>query len=124
MTDNMIHCHWSINLNSELFSFEFWSLNSFCVGVDVDADALSICQRNLLEMEITNVDLIQMDVEEQLSSGGENGQWKGFFDCVIMNPPFGTKGNEGKRMSHKQRFPKLFSDKHSLNRHNQLLFPC
>lgn len=67
---------------------------SFCVGVDIDSDALAVCQHNLVEMEITNVDLIRMDVEEQLAAG-ENHRWKGLFDCVIMNPPFGTKGNEG-----------------------------
>lgn len=25
----------------------------------------------------------------------KNTRWHGFFDTVVMNPPFGTKNNEG-----------------------------
>jgi len=39
------------------------------------------------------VDLINCDILKETSV--ENTRLKGFFDTVIMNPPFGTKNNEG-----------------------------
>lgn len=62
----------------------------FCVGFDVDIDALDIFRRNAEEFDISNFDLVQCDlcalnVEANVSR----------FDTVIMNPPFGTKHNQG-----------------------------
>lgn len=71
---------------------------SFIVAVDVDEEALAVCQQNLSEFEISNVDLIQMNVVKQMQLG-DGHRWKGRFDTVIMNPPFGTKGNEGKNFA-------------------------
>lgn len=62
----------------------------FCVGFDVDNDALEIFRRNAEEFDISNFDLVQCDLctleAEDFSSK---------FDTVIMNPPFGTKHNQG-----------------------------
>lgn len=62
----------------------------FCVGFDLDNDALEIFRRNAEEFEISNFDLVQCDLctlnVEAYSSK---------FDTVIMNPPFGTKHNQG-----------------------------
>ncbi|KAK2151435.1 hypothetical protein LSH36_363g02073 [Paralvinella palmiformis] len=62
-----------------------------CVGFDIDDSALCICQRNLTELDIDQVDLIKADVVHI-----ENDEvLKRRFDTVIMNPPFGTKHNKG-----------------------------
>lgn len=60
-----------------------------CVGFDIDSDALDIFTRNVEEFELTNIDVIQSDV----CSIGSSYEKK--FDTVIMNPPFGTKHNQG-----------------------------
>uniref|UniRef100_A0A1A8E0B2 Methyltransferase-like protein 5 n=1 Tax=Nothobranchius kadleci TaxID=1051664 RepID=A0A1A8E0B2_NOTKA len=61
-----------------------------CVGFDVDHDALEIFRRNAEEFDIFNVDLVQCDLchlqEEKYAKK---------FDTIIMNPPFGTKHNQG-----------------------------
>lgn len=63
----------------------------FVVGFDIDEDALEICHENVNTLEITDtVDLVQIDVTKQKMNWTEN-----FFDVVVMNPPFGTKRNEG-----------------------------
>lgn len=56
------------------------------VGFDIDAAALGVCSRNCEEMEITTVDLVQCDL-----SLPPDSRWRGFFDTVVMNPPFGTR---------------------------------
>ena len=63
--------------------------------MDIDEDALDVCRGNLTDMEINNVELLQMDV----TSIGPTTQprWQKCVDNVIMNPPFGTKKNEGRR---------------------------
>lgn len=61
----------------------------FCVGVDIDADALEVCRRNINDSEITNIDLVQMDVRKHLEI--DDHLWSDKFDTVIMNPPFGTR---------------------------------
>lgn len=52
---------------------------------------LQILQRNINEMEIPGVEGVQLDVIQDL----KESKWKGVFDTVIMNPPFGTKHNAG-----------------------------
>ncbi|KAI0223949.1 Methyltransferase-like protein 5 [Lamellibrachia satsuma] len=64
-----------------------------CVGFDIDADALAICSTNLEEFEISNVDLVEMDLDGEHSM--LHTRWSHAFDTVIMNPPFGTKKNKG-----------------------------
>uniref|UniRef100_A0A1A8R5U1 Methyltransferase-like protein 5 n=1 Tax=Nothobranchius pienaari TaxID=704102 RepID=A0A1A8R5U1_9TELE len=63
---------------------------SMCVGFDVDHDALEIFRRNAEQFDIFNVDLVQCDLcrlqEEKYAKK---------FDTIIMNPPFGTKHNQG-----------------------------
>ena len=61
-------------------------------GFDIDTDALNIAQDNLLELDCADrVDLVLGDILQLQKSN----QLKGYFDTVVMNPPFGTKNNEG-----------------------------
>ncbi|CAJ1079361.1 rRNA N6-adenosine-methyltransferase METTL5 [Xyrichtys novacula] len=64
-----------------------------CVGLDIDRDALDIFRRNAEDFEISNVDLIQCDL-----CAIETQNYANKFDTVIMNPPFGTKHNQGMDM--------------------------
>ncbi|XP_042351232.1 rRNA N6-adenosine-methyltransferase METTL5 isoform X1 [Plectropomus leopardus] len=64
-----------------------------CVGFDIDNDALDIFRRNAEEFEISNVDLVQCDL-----CSLEAEAYAKKFDTVIMNPPFGTKHNQGMDM--------------------------
>ncbi|XP_008326869.2 rRNA N(6)-adenosine-methyltransferase METTL5 [Cynoglossus semilaevis] len=64
-----------------------------CVGFDIDDDALDIFKRNVDEFEISNVDLVQCDL-----CSLEPDAYAQKFDTVIMNPPFGTKHNQGMDM--------------------------
>lgn len=57
----------------------------FCVGFDIDADALAICRENIQDFDLENIDLIQCDIVNSLPIQMQK------FDTVIMNPPFGTK---------------------------------
>lgn len=63
--------------------------NRFCLGFDIDADALEIFHRNIEDFELTNINMVQCDVCSLSDSMSET------FDTVIMNPPFGTKHNKG-----------------------------
>ncbi|XP_058479339.1 rRNA N6-adenosine-methyltransferase METTL5 isoform X2 [Solea solea] len=64
-----------------------------CIGFDIDDDALDIFRRNVEEFEISNVDMVQCDLcSLEPDAYGEK------FDTVIMNPPFGTKHNQGMDM--------------------------
>ena len=74
--------------------FFFWRA---CVGFDIDEDALSVCAQNVAEFEINNIELIQGDITK--SHLLDTYQKK--FDVVIMNPPFGTKKNEGQLLTRK-----------------------
>lgn len=90
------HPHFAIVLNhvntfhSAYFSISFSVFFSFCVGFDIDNDALEIFRTNAVEFEISNVDLIQCDL-----CSLEAQAYAKKFDTVIMNPPFGTKHNQG-----------------------------
>lgn len=64
---------------------------SYVLGVDVDEDALQIAAANVSQSELTNIDLIQCDLDGVADAlAGRPG-----FDTVVMNPPFGTKHNKG-----------------------------
>ncbi|XP_063256619.1 rRNA N6-adenosine-methyltransferase METTL5 isoform X2 [Prinia subflava] len=61
----------------------------FCVGLDIDGDALEIFNSNIEDFELTNVNMVQCDICSLSDSMSDA------FDTVIMNPPFGTKHNKG-----------------------------
>jgi len=63
------------------------------VGFDIDAEALAVAKNNIDEIEVYNIDFIQCDVLNDLSTDGSS--WNKTFDTVLMNPPFGTKKNTG-----------------------------
>lgn len=72
-------------------------LNRLCVGFEIDEDALEIFRRNAEEFELSNVDLLQCDLcHLEAEAYGQK------FDTVIMNPPFGTKHNQGEFNSTKK----------------------
>ncbi|BES94031.1 Hypothetical protein NTJ_06840 [Nesidiocoris tenuis] len=62
--------------------------SSFAIGFDIDPDALEIFATNLDDFDgCTNVEIVNCDVV----TDGFSGRWSGFFDTVVMNPPFGTR---------------------------------
>lgn len=65
-----------------------------CVGFDIDEDALERASQNLKEFDIDNVDLVQCDLSESHTETFAGWREK-TFDTIIMNPPFGTKSNNG-----------------------------
>jgi predicted RNA methylase len=68
----------------------------YILGVDIDPDALAICQRNIEEFEVDRIDLIQADCKQMLVKQEENEGLRlvDQFDTVVMNPPFGTKNQK------------------------------
>ncbi|WAQ94352.1 METL5-like protein [Mya arenaria] len=58
-----------------------------------DEDALEICRQNADFFDIENIDLELHDVTSMAPEVIE--RLKGTVDTVVMNPPFGTKRNEG-----------------------------
>jgi predicted RNA methylase len=64
---------------------------SHVVGFEIDTEALQIARFNANEMEVENVDFVQCNVLTDLQCD----RWRGAFDSVILNPPFGTKKNAG-----------------------------
>jgi len=76
------------------------------LGVDIDEDALGTCFDNLAEFEITNIDLIEADIKSLVHP---HCRLHGKFDTVVMNPPFGTKHNQGIDMIFLQAALKLSS---------------
>ena len=65
---------------------------------------MATCSSNMKEFDISNMDLMQSSIQNLLT---EVGRLHGAFDTVVMNPPFGTKHNEGEA----QRVVKLFLKK-------------
>ncbi|KAL1490724.1 hypothetical protein ABEB36_013373 [Hypothenemus hampei] len=62
---------------------------SLVVSFEIDEDALQIFQSNIEDHELTNIDIVQCNVLTIPSRFYKK------FDTVLMNPPFGTKNNEG-----------------------------
>jgi len=60
-----------------------------CYGFDIDSEALKICQRNVEEFELSNVEIVELDVREWVKL--DDHRFIHMFDTVIMNPPFGTR---------------------------------
>ncbi|KAK0057911.1 methyltransferase-like protein 5 [Biomphalaria pfeifferi] len=67
----------------------------YVLGIDIDEDALEICNTNIEEFGISSIDLVNSDVKTLFTSGHQSSPLYKKFDTVIMNPPFGTKRNEG-----------------------------
>ena len=67
------------------------------MGVDIDSDALELCRQNVDQFDLgASTELKRMDVASDSGDVTDAWQrWAGRFDCVVMNPPFGTKNNEG-----------------------------
>lgn len=61
-------------------------------SIDIDEGALEVCQENLTEAEVDNVELIKADVATLIN---DQPRFRKFFDTVFLNPPFGTKHNPG-----------------------------
>lgn len=61
-----------------------------CVGFEIDKDAVDIFKGNVEEFELPNIDVVQCDI-----CALETVSFAKKFDTVIMNPPFGTKHNQG-----------------------------
>merc|ERR1712200_404371 len=64
---------------------------SSILGVDIDEEALATAAQNKEEFEMNNIDLMMSDVRTLILSERLHNQ----FDTVVMNPPFGTKHNQG-----------------------------
>ena len=63
------------------------------IAFDIDSDALSVARENLAHYELEDkVKIWQVDILKQFV---EPGQYNNYFDTIVMNPPFGTKNNEG-----------------------------
>ncbi|MCL4153447.1 UNVERIFIED_CONTAM: hypothetical protein GTU68_022949, partial [Idotea baltica] len=56
---------------------------------ELDGDAIDNFQENICDTDLEIVDIIQADVLTLKDS------WNGKFDTVLLNPPFGTKRNQG-----------------------------
>jgi predicted RNA methylase len=70
----------------------------YILGVDIDPDALKICQENIEYFEVDCIDLMRADCKQLLIKSEENEQnfmrLVDQFDTTIMNPPFGTKNQK------------------------------
>ncbi|KAK5669220.1 hypothetical protein QVD99_003632 [Batrachochytrium dendrobatidis] len=64
---------------------------AYTIGIDIDLDALHQAQENCDTLEV-DVDLIHMNVRCLLEGMESRGL---MANTVLMNPPFGTKGNKG-----------------------------
>lgn len=62
---------------------------SYNLALDIDNDALQIAKENCSEFEV-DVEFILADL---ISTSTDHLQNK--VDTIVMNPPFGTKNNEG-----------------------------
>ncbi|KAI4458900.1 hypothetical protein MML48_6g00006199 [Holotrichia oblita] len=62
---------------------------AFVIGFEIDPDAIDIYLDNIGDEDMLNADVICCDVRSIPS------RFDKFFDTVIMNPPFGTKHNQG-----------------------------
>ena len=74
------------------------------IAFEIDDGALQVAKENLefFELEQEQVELIKMDILSIEQEEGkaedersEAGKYLNYFDTIVMNPPFGTKNNEG-----------------------------
>lgn len=67
----------------------------YSLGIDIDSDALAICQKNLDLFDFENsIDLVQADIKQLLTRKTSYEKFENFFDTCVMNPPFGTKNQK------------------------------
>lgn len=59
------------------------------IGFEIDEDALDVFKENVEDHELSNVDAILSDIQNIPERFHKK------FDTVLMNPPFGTKNNDG-----------------------------
>ncbi|XP_022919970.1 rRNA N(6)-adenosine-methyltransferase METTL5 [Onthophagus taurus] len=62
---------------------------SYVIGFEVDQEAIDIALCNLDDLDVNTIDFINCDVRNI------SKRFSKFFDTIIMNPPFGTKNNQG-----------------------------
>ncbi|CAD5210164.1 unnamed protein product [Bursaphelenchus xylophilus] len=67
-----------------------------CVGFEIDPQVIQVCESNLaaLEGDLDPDQVVQVRNEDILSETFKVAEDK-LFDLIVMNPPFGTKNNEG-----------------------------
>ncbi|KAI6182943.1 Methyltransferase-like protein 5 [Aphelenchoides bicaudatus] len=62
-----------------------------CRGFEIDESTAEICRQNIQEMEIEDTCTVEIkDVLNNFELPADE-----HFDIILMNPPFGTKNNEG-----------------------------
>ncbi|XP_065661245.1 rRNA N6-adenosine-methyltransferase METTL5 [Hydra vulgaris] len=66
---------------------------SHLLGIDIDNDALDIAAKNMNEFEL-QTDFLNYDLVNNIEMINYLAQRK-IIDVVVMNPPFGTKNNQG-----------------------------
>jgi rRNA N6-adenosine-methyltransferase METTL5 len=65
------------------------------VAFEIDPDAISIAEANLEHYELTDdVKIVNLDILKEFGPDSTS-EHIGTFDTILMNPPFGTKNNEG-----------------------------
>uniref|UniRef100_A0A914ENB7 Methyltransferase-like protein 5 n=1 Tax=Acrobeloides nanus TaxID=290746 RepID=A0A914ENB7_9BILA len=80
---------------------------SATIGLDIDMDALKICQQNIESMSLESVcDIVNMDIIQSRSTSRMDKK----FDLIVMNPPFGTKNNSGIDVKFIQRGLSMLED--------------
>ena len=60
-------------------------------GFEIDPEALEIAKANIEGAEVANAEIKLYDLLTITSDPA----YAKYFDTVVMNPPFGTKNNEG-----------------------------
>lgn len=84
---------------------------SYVLGIDIDQDALDVCQENIEIYDLETIDLLQLDISKVRSQVKDDEsetetdcavkccldlqKFYKCFDTVVTNPPFGTKQNKG-----------------------------
>lgn len=86
-------------------------LGAKVVAFEVDLAAMEIAARNIAELELEDdIDLVHVDIggEEFVDFVREHQGAERPFDCIVMNPPFGTrvKGIDSKFVTHALRLTK------------------
>jgi 23S rRNA G2445 N2-methylase RlmL len=84
------------SMKTELSSVGIHDIFSLSIGVDLDVEALQICQQNMQQMNMSceNIELILADATNETFLQRRPGLTRP-VDVTITNPPFGTKNNAG-----------------------------
>jgi len=65
------------------------------VAFELDPDAINVANENLAHYELIEKVTIENKDILQVFEDASTSPYLSFFDTIIMNPPFGTKSNEG-----------------------------